>query len=112
MTDTPFDRGLQPERTLLAWRRTALALAVGGAIGLRLSSHLGLGAVIVGIVCIVAAVGTGISAGWRYHRMHVALVASAQYTEGGTPLAILASAALLLAAGALAFLFAGGGVLA
>ncbi len=107
MTDLPFDRGLQPERTLLAWRRTCLSLAVGGAIGLRLAGHLDFGAVMAGLVCITsiaAAVSARVAAGWRYQRMHVSLVSSGQHAEGAVPLAMLAAAAMLLAVGAVLFL--------
>lgn len=107
MTDLPFDQGLQPERTLLAWRRTCLSLAVGGAIGLRLAGRLDFGAIMAAVVCILsiaAAVSARVSAGWRYQRMHASLVASGQHVEGALPLILLSAAALLLAVGAVFFL--------
>jgi putative membrane protein len=39
--ERPFDSGLQPERTALAWQRTGLSIALALLVGTRLVAHLG-----------------------------------------------------------------------
>jgi uncharacterized membrane protein YidH (DUF202 family) len=54
---SPFDPGLQPERTALAWRRAALSLAIGSLAAGRV-----LEAVVDG-AWLVAAIGTALGFG-------------------------------------------------
>lgn len=100
----PFDAGLQPERTALAWRRTALAVAVASLAALRiLPEVLGLWALIP------AGLGAGVSfvalllTHRRYRRIHTMLTSSESdrvALSGGFLPALMAGATL------------GGGVLA
>ncbi|MDR5700910.1 DUF202 domain-containing protein [Agromyces aerolatus] len=70
-----FDPGLQPERTELAWRRTALALGVGSLIALRILPEVfgdplwALG----GIAGVVAATALWFGARRRYRTITAAL---------------------------------------
>lgn len=96
--ESPFDAGLQPERTLLAWRRTCLSLAVGGAIAVRLATPaLGPLVILVAIGCVGAAIGGAFAANIRYRRMHRSLISSGLHAEGALPMALVACSAGLLA---------------
>lgn len=73
----PFDAGLQPERTALAWRRTALAAAVASLAALRILPE------VLGLWSLVpAALGAGVSfvalivSQRRYRRIHTTLTTS------------------------------------
>jgi uncharacterized membrane protein YidH (DUF202 family) len=55
---TPFDPGLQPERTALAWRRTALSVAVGSLAARRLLEPL-----LGGVGWVLAAAGVALGFG-------------------------------------------------
>ncbi|HEY0260662.1 MAG TPA: DUF202 domain-containing protein [Lacisediminihabitans sp.] len=101
--DVPFDRGLQPERTLLAWRRTSLSFAVISAAGVRVASPVfGPVGAAAAFLALVLAVASYAFAGHRYRRVHEALVGGdVERVAAGAPLATMFVAALVLAALAL-----------
>lgn len=96
MTDSaPFDPGLQPERTGLAWRRTMLALTAGALLTLRLLPQvLGLWGLGAGLLASTAA-GTLAALGERrFRRMRRVLVtATGQLPDGRLTLALALSVA-------------------
>ena len=79
-----FDPGLQPERTELAWRRTALTLAVGAVVSFRLLPPvLGLWSVGVGVAGLLLSAATWILAARRSRRIRHALLTSSGPLPGG-----------------------------
>ncbi|WBQ04627.1 DUF202 domain-containing protein [Kribbella sp. CA-293567] len=83
---TQRDPGLQPERTLLAWRRTSLGLIVNG--GLLLASGHGTSDVRLGLGIVVTVLTLGC---WA--------AVSAVYRRGVRPSALGSERVLRLAAG-------------
>ena len=93
-----FDPGLQIERTLLAWQRTALALAVGSAVAIRVFAVvIGPSGLVIGIAGLVLAAVAYAIAWRRYRRAHLALTAEARLPDVGPDIAIVGAATLLLA---------------
>ncbi|MGY1815847.1 DUF202 domain-containing protein, partial [Blastococcus sp. SYSU D00820] len=86
------DPGLQPERTALAWRRTALAVGAGAAVAARLTAPaLGALAVVLGVLGGSAAAALWFLAGRRY-----AVGRPGGGARGGRPPGLRARARLLL----------------
>lgn len=104
MSDTPFDVGLQPERTLLAWRRTCLALAVVSATGARFAApSLGAWVELLGLAGVLVAAGAYLAVAHRYRLAHTSLAQAQMLTLGGRSLAWMAAATAALAVAATAF---------
>ena len=69
--ETIFDKGVQHERTALAWERTAIAAMVAGAVLARYAAthdHFVLGA--LGVVWVVFGGGVLFWSGWHYEDLH------------------------------------------
>ena len=95
---TVWDAGLQPERTALAWQRTALALAVGAlAAGRGLLPFVGLWCIPIAAIGVGFAAGLYVSASRRYRAVHAHLttVDASSLPTGGRLVAATASTVLL-----------------
>lgn len=104
--DSPFDPGLQPERTLLAWHRTTLAVAVACAVAIRFTApYFGSLAVVAGITGLSLAAVAYFWARYRYRHTHTTLRRNGSLPElSPWPLASLAAATAVLGLMAILFL--------
>ena len=92
-----FDPGLQPERTLLAWRRTCLAFGVASLVGMRFTlEQSGLLAVVAGVIGAGLAVLAYALAATGYRREHVALRDGGSLGRDGLPMLCAAGAVLVI----------------
>lgn len=91
-TERPANRGLQGERTLLAWQRTRLTLAVGFVVWIRvLSGELGAIAVAIGLLGLIAVGLPWSLSTLRYHRWRGQMLEPGEGMRvSGAPIAALA----------------------
>jgi uncharacterized membrane protein YidH (DUF202 family) len=98
VADAPFDAGLQPERTLLAWRRTCLAIGVGGLLFIRFAvAELGVVAVVLGLAGLLLAAGAYVDAARRYRRVHGHLTDGRELPSAALPITLLAASVAVFA---------------
>ncbi|MCI2238695.1 DUF202 domain-containing protein [Paenibacillus sp. TRM 82003] len=107
-----FDAGLQPERTALAWRRTALSLVVAGLGAARLLlPQLGAGAVVLGLFTAATGAVVHVLASRRARRTTARLLASGDLDHPAASahlIATTAAACALIGLGGLALVVSQG----
>lgn len=106
--DAVFDPGLQPERTLLAWRRTCLSFGLTSLVAMRFTVEtLGVFSVVAGLLGTGLAVLSYVLTASGYRRAHDSLHGFGTLSRGGG--AFLCAAAAVLTIGVLCawFLLAG-----
>jgi len=100
-----FESGLQPERTLLAWRRTCLVLGLGVAVSIRFGA-IGdpVMALLIGVPSLALVGAAYALTSIRYHRATRALAndPTAAISEGRS-IAAVALVAVLIGLAALVF---------
>lgn len=97
-----FDPGLQPERTLLAWRRTLLSLTTAGLVGLRmLPERLGAWSLLAPLLVLATSLALNVIAERRARRVYADLKAELPPPTAGPALLILSIAVTICALAAI-----------
>lgn len=100
MSEAPWDPGLQPERTTLAWLRTALALSTAGLTLTRIALERSELAVVLAGGCVVIS-GLVLARSWSRHLDAVAALRAGRPLGGSLlPAGITTAAVALGLAGA------------
>ena len=95
--DEVFDLGLQPERTLLAWRRTCLSFGLTCFVALRFTVEtLEAFSAIAGLLGAGLAVLAYTLAAWGYRRTHISLRAEGFLSRSGWPMLCAAAGAVTI----------------
>ncbi|KQW06130.1 hypothetical protein ASC66_06195 [Leifsonia sp. Root4] len=90
----PRDPGLQPERTALAWNRTALAVAVNGVLVLR-AGMVGNAPLFLGVGAMLLLAAAGATAYSSVRKRQLLRAVGTPPTSSATALALAALVALL-----------------
>ena len=91
-SSTGGDPGLQPERTSLAWRRTALSVAVGSLVGLRvLPPHLGVLGYLACALGLVWSLDLAVTSVRRYRRAEATVRADWSGSAGSASAGLVAA---------------------
>lgn len=94
-----LDPGLQAERTLLAWQRTSLSVAAGGALLLHLSvERFGTFGAAVGVAALCVSVVAHLASVRRYRSVHRGLYGFGRVPGAGVACALVSLAVIALAA--------------
>jgi len=106
MTDEePWDPGLQPERTALAWRRSVLGILIGSVAMVRiLPPAVGVWSLWIGIVGILASTALWVASAARIRRTDRALRTESALPGGVLPAVLAATVMAAAAAGIAIFL--------
>ena len=103
-----YDSGLQPERTLLAWRRTCLALGLSVAVGVRYAADGDPATtILIGIPALVTVIGAYAMTAVRYRAVTATLTSGTPHlASGGRAITLLSLVTLGVAVEALYFVIA------
>lgn len=96
MAEGPWDSGLQPERTALAWLRTGLSFTAGGLVLIRFVAHSSTVAAVVATVLLVPLAALLGWLTWQRHGHTQRSLHGASPLPGGEAPAALAALGVLV----------------